>query len=173
MTAAAPPDEPIAGLENWCLCILYADAQNYMASLGLKTEGSRFQKLERFTQWLAGNYFPEDFQDLPGTESHEAWVDRVNRRQTFIDRTLGEEGDSTWANSTENEQHPLEAAKADVRILHNLERSRAWVNDALNGNSAPGRQNRQNTAGTRSAIGTSPPEINRQPDTAAGGGADT
>ena len=142
-------------------------------SLGLKTEGSRFQKLDRFAQWLAGNYFPEDFQDLPDTESHEAWVDRVNRREIFIDRTLSEEGNSIWANSTENEPHPLEAIKADARILQNLERSRAWVNDALNGNSALDRQNRQSTAGARSAIAISPSEINQQPDTAAGGDANT
>ena len=99
-------------------------------------------------------------------------VDRVNRRQTFIDCTLGEEGNSTWANSMENEPNALEAVKAFARIFQNLERSRAWVNDALNGNSALDREDRQSTAGARSAIEFSPPEINQQPDAAVGRVAD-
>ena len=99
-----------------------------MKDVGLRVDGKKFAKLERLSQWLPGNYEPDDFVAEPEIEGvHAQWVHRTNLRTTFIDRASGSNPDLSWANTTKDEQHPLEVVKADSKVAANLEQSRVWV----------------------------------------------
>ena len=74
-------------LKNCCMCLSLEEIDKYLKRMKLKTPGSRFQKLDRASRWLLGDYSAEDFIATDAeVDEHTAWVDRANLRQTFIDR---------------------------------------------------------------------------------------
>ena len=110
-------------LENWCMCLSSEETEQYMKALGPRVDGKKFAKLERLSQWLSGNYEPDDFVVEPEIEGvHAQWVHR-----TFMDRASGSNPDLSWASTTKDERHPLELVKVDPEVAANLEQSTIWV----------------------------------------------
>ena len=58
--------------DNWSRCLTYDKRSRYTKALGLKENGGTFQKLERLSKWLAGDYEPEDFEELAAVDEHTA-----------------------------------------------------------------------------------------------------
>ena len=86
-------DIALKAIGNWCRCLTSDETLRYTQGLGLKANGGTFQKLERLSKWLAGDYKPEDFEDTAPADEHMARVERANARRTFLDRTSGSDHD--------------------------------------------------------------------------------
>ena len=125
---ANPAEELV---ENWCFATKNEDLDRNLKLLSLKTSGTRFEKLNRLAKWVLGEYSAVEFENSTA-DAHADWVFRVNLRETFIDRASTGEWDSSWANSTheEEEPHPLRIASATEATTRALEASRQRVREA-------------------------------------------
>ena len=119
----------LKSLNDWCRCITEDESLRYSSALKLKADGDPFNRQGRLYRWLSGDYTADDFEQSIVTDEHNAWVERANARQAFLDRVAAADPDISWANSTGNEPHPLEGLITDETVLDNVERSRQWVND--------------------------------------------
>ena len=123
------PNAALKALNDWCRCITEDETLRYSSALKLKTDGDPFSKLECLYKWLAGDYNADDFEQSADADEHNAWVERANARQAFLDHVAAADADISWANSTGNESHPLKGLITDETVLDNYERSRQWVSD--------------------------------------------
>ena len=119
----------LKSLDDWCRCITEDESRRYSSALKLKANGDPFSRLGRLYRWLSGDYTADDFEQSVELDEHNAWVERANARQAFLDRVAAADPDISWANSTGNEPHPLEGLITDETVRENFERSRQWVND--------------------------------------------
>ena len=112
--------------ENWCMCFSLEEIDKYLKEMKLKTSGARFQKLDRASRWLLGDYSAEDFIATDAeVDEHTAWVDRANLHQTFIDRVCNGQIETPWVQcSDEKEPHPLEYVRDDDVVKCKLEQTR-------------------------------------------------
>ena len=119
----------LKSLNDWCRCITEDESLRYSSALKLKADGDPFSRLGRLYGWLSGDYTADDFEQSVETDEYNAWVERANARQAFLDRVAAADPDISWANSTGNGPHPLEGLITDETVLDNFERSCQWVND--------------------------------------------
>ena len=125
----AKPNGALQSLDDWCRCITEEETLRYTSALKLRSDGDPFSRLGRLYRWLAGEYDTEDFEQSADADEHNAWVERANARQAFLDRVAAADADISWANSTRDEPHPLEGLIADETVNENFARSRQWVSD--------------------------------------------
>ena len=79
-------------IENWCTCLSLDEIDEYLTAMKLKTCGARFEKLNRASKWLLGDYSADDFiATTTDVDEHSAWVERANLRHTFVDRVCNGE----------------------------------------------------------------------------------
>ena len=123
------PNATLKALDDWCRCITEDETLRYSSALKLRTDGEPFSRLGRLYKWLAGDYNADAFEQSADADEHNAWVERVNACQAFLDRVAAADADVSWANSTGNEPHPLKGLITDETVLNNYERSRQWVSD--------------------------------------------
>ena len=127
--STAKPNTALKALDDWCRCITEDVTLRYSSALKLKTDGDPFRRLGRLYRWLSGDYDADNFEQSTDVDEHNAWVERANARQAFLDRVAAADVDMSWANSTGNEPHPLEGLIIDETVLDNCEQSRQWVSD--------------------------------------------
>ena len=64
-------------LENWCMCLSFEEIDKYLTVMKLQTSVTRFQKLDRASRWLLGDYSADDFiATNADVDEHTAWVER-------------------------------------------------------------------------------------------------
>ena len=127
--SSVKPNATLKVLEDWCRCIKEDETLRYSSILKLKTDGDPFKRLGRLYRCLSGDYDVDDFELSADADEHNAWIERVNARQSFLDRVAAADADRSWANSTRDEPHPLEGLITDDSVFDIYERSRQWVND--------------------------------------------
>ena len=66
-------------VQNWCFTDNNEDLDRNLKLLGLKTPRKHFAKLERFSNWLLGEYTPKDFAES-SVDEHENWISRAKLR---------------------------------------------------------------------------------------------
>ena len=113
------PNAALKALNDWCRYITEDETLRYSCALELRTEGDPFSKLGRLYKWLAGDYIADDFEQSADADEHNAWIERANARQAFLDRVAAADADISWANSTGNEPHPLKGLITDETVLGN------------------------------------------------------
>ena len=116
-------------LENWCTCLSLEEIDKYLTAMKLKTSGARFQKLDRASRWILGDYSADDFiATTADVDEYTAWVERANLRHTFVDRVCKGEIETPWARgSEENEPHSLEYVREDDAVKIKLEQTRLEI----------------------------------------------
>ena len=65
-------------LENGYMCLSPEEIDKYLRAMKLKTSGARFQKLDRASRWLLGDYLAEDFIATDAEVDEDiTWVDKA------------------------------------------------------------------------------------------------
>ena len=98
------PNTALKTLDDWCRYIIEDETVRYSSTLKLKPDGDPFKRLYR---WLSGDYDADGFEQSADANEHNAWVERANARQAFLDRVAAADADISWANSTGNESSRL------------------------------------------------------------------
>ena len=119
----------VQAIENWCTCLSLEEIDKYLTAMKMKTSGARFEKLNRASKWLLGDYSADDFIETDtDVDEHSEWVERANLRQTFVDRICNGEIETPWVQgSEENEPHPLESVREDDAVKIKLEQTRLEI----------------------------------------------
>ena len=115
---------------NWCQCLASREIDEHLQTLEMVTRGSKFVKLNRLTQWLLGEYNPEDFLPEEGQNELALGTRRENLWTAFILEQSKADLPPAWANitgDTEGEQHPLTMLAEDEVTKANLEATRLGV----------------------------------------------
>ena len=116
---------------NWCQCHTSRAVDENLRTLKMRTNGSKFAKMNRLSQWPLGVYEPEDFQSKVGQSEHSLWVKRENLQKTFILEQSKADVPPAWANITgesgAGEPHPLTLLAEDQETQANLEETRLAI----------------------------------------------
>ena len=112
---------------NWCQCLTAKTIDDHLQTLRMKTNGSKFVKMNRLLQWLLGHYEPEDCQIKEGQDEYSLLIKREHLRTTFINEQRQADISSAWANITgesAEKAHPLTMLAEDKMTKANLEATR-------------------------------------------------
>ena len=112
-------------IETWCFCKTAQELDQCLLQLCLRADGDRFARMSRLSNWLKGNYTPEDFVQEGGEDPALNYIKHESARKTFIEEEI-KAGGQSYLNETleDGEAHPLESVIDDEDIQMRLSASR-------------------------------------------------
>ena len=119
---------------NWCQCLSAKQVDEHLQALAMKTDGSKFIKMNRLSQWLLGICEPEDFQEDEEENENSLLIKRENLRTTFIAEKSKTELPPAWENisgESAGEDHPLTMLADDEITEANLDATRLAISTRL------------------------------------------